>query len=480
MARLRLTLKNAIRICGAILCFAAFVECVLEAYGNPDYINEPEAGTLAAPNSDARQADSQNSLSPFIGIALSGGGSRAANFGAATLLELDKLGLIEHVSAISSVSGGSIPAGYFALFHHDPLRWNSVVVREKMAIPIEFFILLNIYNPLKVGRYWFGSYSRTDMLTQALNEKIFDFKRYRDVDPQLRDALLINATDAGAASDRFTFTKETMRAFGSSLDSFYIARAVTASGAFPGGFSAVPIRDYEQKGEFYRHYFDGGVHDNLGIEALADAYAAVAHADMDRGERPRDCLFFIVDSEVHGKDPRRSSVPNTLRDTRHGLDYLVDTNAFTVLDVAYGATQADLRSRYSPDLVGDRAADSPLPNISIYSKRSNGSAPEILTKCPAWHIGLARATKLILESGTRDARRVTKHGWPIVDTVSTRYNLIAQERLSPTEIQNALFDAANTLVLNDPLRPLATVCAWFDRNGLSHSRCGTVSEDKAR
>lgn len=36
----------------------------------------------------------------FVGVAMSGGGSRAANFSAAVLLELQKIGLLQHVSAI--------------------------------------------------------------------------------------------------------------------------------------------------------------------------------------------------------------------------------------------------------------------------------------------------------------------------------------------------------------------------------------------
>ena len=57
----------------------------------------------------------------LIGIAISGGGSRAALFGAASLEALAKLqvgppshSLLEDVSVISSVSGGSMATSYFA------------------------------------------------------------------------------------------------------------------------------------------------------------------------------------------------------------------------------------------------------------------------------------------------------------------------------------------------------------------------------
>jgi hypothetical protein len=51
----------------------------------------------------------------FVGVAISGGGSRAANFGAAMLEELDALGLLDQATAISGVSGGSLPAAYYSL-----------------------------------------------------------------------------------------------------------------------------------------------------------------------------------------------------------------------------------------------------------------------------------------------------------------------------------------------------------------------------
>src|SRR3712207_8789842 len=43
----------------------------------------------------------------FFGVALSGGGSRSANFAAACMFELEQLGLLGRVDYLSSVSGGS-------------------------------------------------------------------------------------------------------------------------------------------------------------------------------------------------------------------------------------------------------------------------------------------------------------------------------------------------------------------------------------
>src|SRR6185437_11008862 len=55
-----------------------------------------------------------NSLEPGIGLALSGGGFRAMLFHAGALLRLNELGILSRAARISSVSGGSIAAGYLA------------------------------------------------------------------------------------------------------------------------------------------------------------------------------------------------------------------------------------------------------------------------------------------------------------------------------------------------------------------------------
>ena len=53
-------------------------------------------------------------LEPGIGITLSGGGFRAMLFHAGALTRLNELALLTKANRISSVSGGSIAAGYLA------------------------------------------------------------------------------------------------------------------------------------------------------------------------------------------------------------------------------------------------------------------------------------------------------------------------------------------------------------------------------
>ena len=48
-----------------------------------------------------------------IGLALSGGGYRAAAYHIGTLRALHKLGILDKLDVISSVSGGSITSAYY-------------------------------------------------------------------------------------------------------------------------------------------------------------------------------------------------------------------------------------------------------------------------------------------------------------------------------------------------------------------------------
>jgi NTE family protein len=50
-----------------------------------------------------------------IGIALSGGGFRAAAFHLGTLNKLQELGVLSEARVISSISGGSIAGAYYGL-----------------------------------------------------------------------------------------------------------------------------------------------------------------------------------------------------------------------------------------------------------------------------------------------------------------------------------------------------------------------------
>ena len=88
----------------------------------------PKAGAETACITPAAQQD------VVVGVSFSGGGSRAALFGASGLEAVGRLrapqggSVLEQVSYVSSVSGGGLAAGYYAL--HKPARETPVPSRK--------------------------------------------------------------------------------------------------------------------------------------------------------------------------------------------------------------------------------------------------------------------------------------------------------------------------------------------------------------
>ena len=67
-----------------------------------------------------------------IGLALSGGGSRAMAFHLGCLRELNNLKLLKDIEVVSTVSGGSIIGGMFVA-NRDPFPEFEAHVREHLA-----------------------------------------------------------------------------------------------------------------------------------------------------------------------------------------------------------------------------------------------------------------------------------------------------------------------------------------------------------
>ncbi|MCA8930952.1 MAG: patatin-like phospholipase family protein, partial [Rhodospirillaceae bacterium] len=81
----------------------------------PDRIHyQWQPGTDPALPDGAAEAGGDAGGDAMIGLALSGGGSRAALFAAAVLEQLAEAGLALQITHISSVSGGGFAAAYFA------------------------------------------------------------------------------------------------------------------------------------------------------------------------------------------------------------------------------------------------------------------------------------------------------------------------------------------------------------------------------
>ena len=285
----------------------------------------------------------------FVGLSLSGGGSRAANFGAACMFQLERLGLLQKVDYISSVSGGSIPAAYYCLNDKD---WNPTNVQAKLThafasdlIRDAFFVPWNSFGLV------FTDLSRSDLLAASFNSVLFSahgrVQTFGDLRAD-RPRLLMNSTDLQSGR-RFIFTNESFNQLNSDLSKYSIGYAVAASSAVPLVLHPVPLRDYSTRYPEFHHLVDGGVADNLGVVTLVETYlnqVTLAQQEHLPDPYPHGAIFFVIDARTRfngklsdiGEIEWTDLVRTAFRLTSNSLVNRVST-----------ATMSDLIVRNAPD-----------------------------------------------------------------------------------------------------------------------------------
>lgn len=240
------------------------------------------------------RGDKQKSL---VILALSGGGSRAAVLSSSVMLELEKvfssdgLNILEEVDVISSVSGGSLPAAYYAISQDSGTEvcetcsgryWDTDTVNDLMRDNYVRKWFLNWFWPDNIFKYWFTAYDRSDIMAQTFADNLYD-KGYlgfdltfADINPK-RPNLIINSTNgttnssSASTNNEFskilTFTSDDFIDYaGSDIYQYEISRAVMASASFPAVFNFMTLHDYRSgHKDQYIHVFDGGNADNLGL-----------------------------------------------------------------------------------------------------------------------------------------------------------------------------------------------------------------------
>jgi predicted acylesterase/phospholipase RssA len=264
----------------------AAMGCALKAYTNEELAANQTNNGIRATYKVENRAGSQNNA--LVILALSGGGSRAALFSSLVMLALDEIQvrestLLKEVDAISSVSGGSLAAAYYAI-SKDPgptvemqdRIWDRDTATELMSRNYLGRWIANWFWPKNIFYYWFTAYNRSDIMATTFADNFLDTRhigtdyKFRDIDAA-RPTLLINST-IGTSGEKFgevfTFTVEKFNCLKSDLANYDIARAVMASASFPSVFNYMHLRDYRFKDKKYTHLFDGGNSDNLGLKTV--------------------------------------------------------------------------------------------------------------------------------------------------------------------------------------------------------------------
>jgi NTE family protein len=246
-----------------------------------------------------------------IGLALSGGGARAIAFHLGCLRALNRLGLLDRVAVLSTVSGGSVIGAYFHAHQGDFPSFEARirdVLAQGLVTPMrrQFFSVLGIkiiaafifigfiaacvalikllVNGLSlIAPRWLSSHwersdirsplhrfaSRTTLLEAALDDVLFKGACLNDL-PR-RPHLVINATElrTGSAFRFGTLESGSWRWGKLRRNAVSVAHAVAASAAYP---LFLPVFDetltFDRGGELKSARViltDGGIYDNLGL-----------------------------------------------------------------------------------------------------------------------------------------------------------------------------------------------------------------------
>lgn len=233
---------------------------------------------------------------PGIGLALSGGGFRATLFHLGSLWRLNELGWLPKLTRVTSVSGGSITAG--VLGHH----WQKLVFDDsgiatnfddEIAVPLRDFCKRNIDVSSGIAGLIRPFRSISQMVASKYRKYLFGDATLQGLPDNPRFIIYATSLQTGAS---FRFSKPYMADYKvGRVDSpeVPLATAVAASSAFPPVLSPVVLKadgykwtrmqgtDLFDNEKFRSRLYltDGGVYDNLGLEAIWDRYQTVLVSD---------------------------------------------------------------------------------------------------------------------------------------------------------------------------------------------------------
>jgi predicted acylesterase/phospholipase RssA len=287
-----------------------------------------DAGTAEATAAPAKADAGAAEAAPPFSLALSGGGFRATLFHLGVIRYLYEQEILHGIDQIASVSGGSVLAAHLVLHWGDYtnyerpdrfkeradqvirfvrkgirdqifIRWLLTLVVPGFVVPISLimlaaggilvpywaWVLVPLFMLLAVVVYVWGLFARSRALTNKYT-RLFESKKLEDLGVDVapgrpRPALFMNTTSL-TTGELCCFTSQGFHRaadfFGS--PDYPIAKAVAASSAFPPAFDPIKLTAEElgkpmdsskpPKPRFpdYMRLTDGGVYDNLGLDAL--------------------------------------------------------------------------------------------------------------------------------------------------------------------------------------------------------------------
>jgi predicted acylesterase/phospholipase RssA len=401
-----------------------------------------------------------------IGLAFSGGGTRAASFAFGVLDGLGKTPLrsgnktesvLDHVALVSGVSGGSVTAAYFGLRGRDALS----DFRQKFLTRNVMAALETSVNLGTLSRALGGGVNTDNRMRDWLNENLFHDATLGQMFARRRPIVLINATDIYSRSP-FPFVPLSFAAACSDILGYPVAAAVAASSAVPAAFAPIVIESYPERcptplpewvaraaadpttspqlhayakglvdirsGKVkYVKLFDGGLIDNYGLSAItimrAGAGTPYGPLRPEDAVRLRRLLFLVVDAGRGPEGNWSTTLEGPAGKELVGavVDVLVDANAHA----SYAAFEATMQN-WRDGMIRWRCSLKPAEVAKLRGRSGPWNCRDL--KIDIGQVGFSQL----------DAARAKK-----LNAIPTTFNL-------PAESVDALIDAGRDAVIDNP------------------------------
>ncbi len=307
-----------------------------------------------------------------VGLAISGGGSRAANFAMGILLGLEQITLpsgrnaLAEIDYLSTVSGGGFAGGAYiaALYEHQYYRkglpfylqdYMDRFITKALASNYTSVLVKSLFNP----RIWFSYLDDGDALERAIDDRVLAYQRRKKLKrdhPQIKSpaskSILLSdlfiSIDSSHLNVRFPmlfanssmmdkmgifpFAPDVLADYSitgyshrmkkikkGSAYNMPVSVGIKASGSFPVLISNTTLISNFHYKRKYLHLFDGAMTDNFGYETAIEA--------LQQDQVAKRKQLFVIDANTSGnantfskKQAARFSLKVMARLASSGLD----------------------------------------------------------------------------------------------------------------------------------------------------------------
>ena len=227
---------------------------------------------------------SKNDLT--IGIALSGGGVRASVFHLGVLGRLAAEDLLEHITFISTVSGGTLVTGL--IYSTAGYVWPTSDLYRSLCLPRirQHLTHVNLEHDViwrSTSRPWYLLQGRAKVVSQSMQHRWGVKGSLNDI--PLEPRWILNATTYETGRNWRFIPQKRMGDYVANYvkaPAIPLADAMAASAAYPGLIGPLVLNTGEYEWFRYEgntevptvppfkrlHLWDGGLYDNLGVESL--------------------------------------------------------------------------------------------------------------------------------------------------------------------------------------------------------------------